>query len=92
MRRLRSRQRVSRLEAWFDDLWLPAWLAALVGGVAGALVGAALTRSMVRHAVFTAPHQDWTAGAALTALWCCIGVIAGLTVLSPRDEETHPSE
>src|SRR5262245_56035130 len=81
------RDRVERAlavgEAWFARLVLPARWVALAGGTAGGAVGLAMVRSMWRHAIFTGPHQNLTAGAGLLALWLCIGVVAGLAVLAP---------
>lgn len=76
--------------AWFRNLCLSPLPAALIGAAAGLLVGLAITVSMVQHAVFTGKHQDVTAGVAVTALWVVIGLIAGLTVLSPSDAEGPP--
>ena len=72
---------------WFRALYLRPWPAALLGGAAGLVVGLAISISMARHATFTGPHQNLTAGAAVTALWVLIGVVAGLTVLSPVDDQ-----
>lgn len=74
------------------DLRLPPWLGALIGGGAGLVVGLAVTLSMRRHQVFSEPYQDLTAGAALVALWLCIGVTSGLAVLSPEEGEAGPPE
>lgn len=77
--------RPRRLLAWLNVVRLSPRAAALLGGGAGAVVGLAVALSMRRHAVFSQPYQDVTAGAALVVLWLCIGVVAGLTVLSPDD-------
>ena len=78
---------ITYLLDWLRELRLEAWPAALIGGAGGLIVGWRIVESMRRHAVFTQPYQDITAGAALLALWLCIGVIAGLAVLAPLDEE-----
>jgi ABC-type lipoprotein release transport system permease subunit len=78
---------LSRLGAWLRTATLPPWPAALVGALAGLAVGLAITINMRRHAVFTEPYQDLTAGAALMVLWLCIGAVAGLAVLSPVPAE-----
>jgi hypothetical protein len=75
-----------RFEEWFAALSLPARWAALVGAAGGGVVGLWMVRSMWRHAVFTGPQQNLTAGAVLLALWLCIGAIGGLTVLAPLGE------
>lgn len=79
--------RVARARSRLYDLRLSPRVAALVGGGAGALMGLVIALSMERRAAFTGPHQGLTAGAALVALWLCIGVVAGLTVLAPDDDE-----
>jgi hypothetical protein len=75
--------------AWFRDLHLRPGPAALLGAGAGALVGGAITAGMVRRATFTGPHQGATAGAILVAIWILIGIVGGLTVLSPVDDDTR---
>ncbi len=37
--------------------------------------------------VISARYQDWIAAAGLLLLWGLIGVIAGLTVLAPVDDD-----
>lgn len=91
MGRWTVRERRARWEKRIRDTRLRPLPAALTGAAGGLLVGGAMTLGMVRNATFTGPHQGVTAGSILIALWLVIGVVAGLTVLSPMDEGGHPS-
>jgi hypothetical protein len=91
---MRPRDAASELRQWIARvvrdpyaLHLSPRPAALLGAIGGVLVGLAMAVSMARHAVFTQAHQDVTAGAALVLIWLVIGVIAGLTVLSPTGDD-----
>ena len=86
-RRPLDEQRFARAFVWLRDARLPPRYGALAGGVAGVLVGVWIAWGMKQHQVFSGPYQiSWiTAGAALVLLWLCIGMIGGLTVLSPEE-------
>lgn len=98
MIRSQSSQRVASVRSWIREavrdprsIWLPSRLAAVIGGAAGALVGLLIAVSMTHHAVFTQRYQGLIAGAALVLIWLAIGVISGLTVLSPLDDDARSS-
>ncbi len=75
------------LLSWFRALRLAPRRGALIGGGAGALVGLAMTVTMLGHQVFTQRFQEPVAGALLVVVWTAIGIVSGLTVLSPDAPE-----
>ncbi len=79
------------LLAWARALQLAPLPAALVGGGAGLLVGAAMAITMRASQVISARYQDWIAAAGLLILWGLIGLVAGLTVLAPLNEDADPA-